>query len=105
MYLLNPPLAGPETTLLVSRKSYTCLRHYKTRYSQPPDFFIVIQKQETTKTRREFASKPSERPTRSYCCDAQKYFLCTVKSAIIQKYLIMEPPEKRSQNICQLNIS
>ena len=24
----------------------------------------------------------------------QKYFLSTVKSAIIQKYLIMEPPEK-----------
>ena len=33
------------------------------------------------------------------------YFLSTVKSAIIQKYLIMEPPEKWSQNICQLNIS
>ena len=32
-------------------------------------------------------------------------FLSTVKSAIIQKYLIMEPPEKWSQNICQLNIS
>ena len=45
-------------------------------------------------TRWEFACKPSERSTRSYCCDAQKYFLCTVKSAIIQKYLIMEPPEK-----------
>ena len=27
------------------------------------------------------------------CCDAQKYFLSTVKSAIIQKYLITEPPE------------
>ena len=39
------------------------------------------------------------------CCDAQKYFLPTVKSAIIQKYLIMEPPEKLSQKICQLNIS
>ena len=26
-------------------------------------------------------------------CDAQKYFLSTVKSAIIQKYLIMEPSE------------
>ena len=32
-------------------------------------------------------------------------FLSTVKSAIIQKYLIREPPEKWSQNICQLNIS
>ena len=44
--------------------------------------------------RWKFASKPSERPTRSYCCDAQKYFSSTVKSAIIQKYLILEPPEK-----------
>ena len=26
--------------------------------------------------------------------NAQKYFLSTVKSAIIQKYLIMERPEK-----------
>ena len=47
-----------------------------------------------TSTRWEFSSKPSERPTHCQCCDAQKYFLSTVKSAIIQKYLIMEPPEK-----------
>ena len=56
-------------------------------------------------TRWEFASKPSERPMHSKCCDAQKYFLSTVKSAIIQKHLIMEPPEKWSQNNCLLNIS
>ena len=36
-----------------------------------------------------------EAGTATKCFDAQKYFLSTVKSAItIQKYLIMEPPEK-----------
>ena len=50
--------------------------------------------QNRPKTIWEFAIKPSERPTNSYCCDAQKYFLSTVKLAITQKYLIMEPPEK-----------
>ena len=43
-----------------------------------------LPKQIKTITKWEFASKPS----------AQKYFLSTVKSAIIQKYLIMEPQEK-----------
>ena len=43
----------------------------------------------------EFASKPSERPTRTANAVMLKStFLSTVKSAIIQKFLIMEPPEK-----------
>ena len=32
-------------------------------------------------------------------------FCLPQKSAIIQKNLIIEPPKKLSQNICQLNIS
>ena len=54
----------------------------------------LLHPQITHITRWEFANKPNERPTHSQCCDAQKYFLSTIKSAIIQKYLIMEPPEK-----------
>ena len=55
-------------------------------------FSLVIQVVLTSLlTRWEFASKPSERPTQSKYCDAQKHFLSTVKSPIIQKYLIMEP--------------
>ena len=64
-------------------------------YMFSPHVSLVICIELTAcKTRWEFASKPSERPTHSLCCDVQKYLLSTVTSAIIQKYLIMEPPEK-----------
>ena len=86
----------PAEDFAITIQSFNELRSITKPIAQRIQLCFVVRfgLKTSSQQRWEFASKPSERPTRSYCCDAQKYFLFTLKSAIIQKYLIMEPPEK-----------